>query len=70
MLKISFPITHKYWDRSNAVSAIFNNAPHGSLIAIGQYYLEGRDGIASSFAKVVLPALAMNTREEDPHGHY
>ncbi len=70
LLKLSFPITHKYWDQSNAVNAIFNNAPQKTLISLGSYYLEGRDGIASSFAQVVLPALAAATAAEVSDGNY
>ena len=70
MLKISFPITHKYWPKTNAVNAIFNNAPQKRLISLGSYYLEGRDGIASSFAQVVLPALAASTAAEVIDGNY
>ena len=70
MLKISFPITHQYWARTHAVSAIFNNAPEKRLIALGAYYLEGRDGVASSFAQVVLPALAASTAAEVIDGNY
>lgn len=60
-LKRSFPITFKYWDKTKALTAIFNNAPQKNLVSLGSYYLEGRDGVTSSFARVVLPALAEST---------
>jgi hypothetical protein len=62
LLKITFPITHKYWKKTNAFNPIFNNAPKQSLgVGFGQYYLEGRPGVRSGFASVVLPALAADT---------
>lgn len=62
LLKITFPITNKYWKKTNAYNPIFNNAPKQSLgIGFGQYYLEGRPGVRSGFASVVLPALAADT---------
>ncbi len=62
LLKITFPITNKYWKKTNAFNPIFNNAPKQALgVGFGQYYLEGRPGVRSSFASVVLPALAADT---------
>lgn len=69
-LKRSFPITSKYWDDTKALTAIFNNAPLKNLVSLGSYYLEGRDGVISSFARVVLPVLAANTSAGVNHGNY
>ena len=61
-LKAAFPLTSKYWDDTNAVAPIFNNVPQMQLIALGQYYLEGRQGELSSFATVVLPEVAKRSK--------
>lgn len=61
-LKAAFPLTSKYWDETNAVAPIFNNVPQMQLIALGQYYLEGRQGELSSFATVVLPEVAKRSK--------
>lgn len=68
-LKKSFPITSKYWPDTKALTAIFNNAPQKNLVSLGSYYLEGRDGVTSSFARVVLPVLAASTSVGVDHGN-
>ena len=67
-LKKTFPLTHRYWDESSMVDAIFNNAPQARLIALGQYYLEGNGKTASSFARVVLPKIASRAFEKNVEG--
>ena len=57
-LKRSFPITSRYWGETDAVPAIFNNAPRMGMMSLGQYYLVGKTGVASSYAQVILPLLA------------
>ena len=67
-LKKTFPLTHRYWDESSMIDAIFNNAPQARLIALGQYYLEGNGKTASSFARVVLPKIASRAFEKNVEG--
>ena len=63
LLKITFPITHKYWERTKAFRPIFNNVPKKALaLGLGLYYLQGTPGVRSGFASVVLPALAADTQ--------
>ena len=66
----SFPITSKYWADTKALTAIFNNAPQKNLVSLGSYYLEGREGVNSSFARVVLPVLAASTSAGVSHGNF
>jgi hypothetical protein len=62
-LKRSFPLTSKYWNQqSDAVDHIFGGVPKKNYIALGAYYLQGRDGVDSSFASVVLPSIGRNSK--------
>lgn len=60
-LKASFPITSRYWDGTDAVGGIFNNAPRLSMLSLGQFYLEGNGRVPSSYAEKILPQLALQT---------
>lgn len=65
-LRRSFPLTNKYWAQCDAVDHIFGNVPKRNYIALGAYYLQGRAGIDSSFASVVLASVGRNIKVSGP----